>query len=181
MEVVKQSEWINIPKIYFENVNMQISLLPLIVVGLIVPTLSGSFDSAVEDSSLSSTLDISSAMSTITQWLQQSPKFSSMGDLMSQIGASSVGKTFNTLMNLITTELPPQLQFSIDTVVDFVSILLLIRLAKIIGSDRDRVIASKLQTFCEEFPNSEIVAVVGMLHCNGVARYLVSGKKPLQK
>ena len=87
-----------------------------------------------------------------------------------------VDTLYSEVLQWSNTELPAEVEFSVDTVVDIVSMLLLIRLTKIIGSDRDRIIAQKIQQACDEYPGQELVVVIGMLHCNGVARYLLSGK-----
>lgn len=68
---------------------------------------------------------------------------------------------------------------NIQRVLDYASMLVLVRMTKIIGTDRDAIIADKVLDVCREFPNQEIVVVIGMLHCNGVARWLMSGVPPL--
>lgn len=60
-------------------------------------------------------------------------------------------------------------------ILDYSSMLVLVRMTKIIGTDRDAIIADKVVDVCREFPGQEIVVVIGMLHCNGVARWLMSG------
>lgn len=81
--------------------------------------------------------------------------------------------------SLFINELPWPVQVGIDTSVDFFSVLLLIRMAKLIGTDRDSIIASKVQQACLDYPGGNVVVVIGMLHCNGVGRWLMSGVDPL--
>ena len=55
------------------------------------------------------------------------------------------------------------------------NLFVLVRMAKLIGADRDVIIAEKIDEACRKYPkNSEFVVVIGMLHCNGVARKLLS-------
>ena len=49
------------------------------------------------------------------------------------------------------------LQSMVSSSTDFIFTLLLIRMAKIIGSDRDKIIASKVAAVCKEFPVSEFL------------------------
>ena len=60
---------------------------------------------------------------------------------------------------------------------DVVSLFVLVRMAKLIGADRDLIIAEKIDETCKKYPqNSKFVVVIGMLHCNGVARRLLVDK-----
>jgi hypothetical protein len=62
-----------------------------------------------------------------------------------------------------------------ETVLDIASIFVLVRLAKVIGAERDEIIAQKIDEACRKYPdNSNFVVVIGMLHCNGVARKLLT-------
>eukprot|EP01039_Chlorochromonas_danica_P004339 gene4340-4760_t len=73
----------------------------------------------------------------------------------------------------------PNVESSINLIGDIFATLLVIRLGRLIGTDRDRILASNIQKVCAEFPGKEVVAVVGMLHCNGVAKWIISGRDPL--
>ena len=67
---------------------------------------------------------------------------------------------------------------SFETILDITSAFVLVRLAKVIGADRDEIIARKIDEACRKYPdNSNFVVVIGMLHCNGVARKLLSAKR----
>lgn len=100
---------------------------------------------------------------------------------------------------------PPAVDRAVNLASDVLSFLLIVRLGKLIGSDRDRIIASKIRDACKVYPvrcslisgheaftsirmiflacvsiqGTDVVVVVGMLHCNGVARWLLSGVDPL--
>jgi len=90
----------------------------------------------------------------------------------------------NDILNMITSfmqmEVPQYIAEPLSVLVNLLGVLIVIRIAKLIGSDRDIIIASKIQEVAKEFPNKEVVVVIGMLHANGVAKYLISGEDPLK-
>lgn len=181
-DALKNSQWINIPRTYLDNKKMLLSLVPLLAIALIVPILTDLVP-AIDGSDAAAAVDV--ATSIPPSFLQSiftegSTQLKAEDTLNNGAHTGGVIDVFQQTWLFLSKELPPDVQFIVDTFIDLVSVLVLIRLAKIIGSDRDRIIASKIQDVCDEFPGSEIVAVVGMLHCNGVARYLLSGKNPLQ-
>ena len=51
---------------------------------------------------------------------------------------------------------------------------------QVIGTDRDCIIAKNVMTTAAEFKGEDLVVVIGMLHANGVARYLLAGVDPMQ-
>ena len=57
-----------------------------------------------------------------------------------------------TLGTFLTGELPPEVEMVTSTAIDLMSILVLIRMAKIIGTDRDCIIAKNIQLASKEFP-----------------------------
>jgi len=77
-----------------------------------------------------------------------------------------------------------QLQYTEDLVtsgVDIFALLLLIRMTKLIGTDRDIILAQNIRKVIKECPpNSDIVVVIGMLHANGISRLLLSGLDDFQ-
>lgn len=162
--LLKDSQWINIPVAYAEDYNMIKSLTPILTVALMATLFSivTNFDESMNGNTI---LEISrNSGSNILSYIV---------DLITNIDGQSGGLISNSVIGLI------DFIDNSDIIVDIFSVLLLIRLAKIIGTDRDRIIASKIQQACEEFPNSQIVVVIGMLHCNGVAKWLLSGLNPL--
>ena len=65
-----------------------------------------------------------------------------------------------------------------ETFLNAGSFLLLVRLSQVIGRERDEYMARQILKQCRDFPHQDIVVVVGMLHCNGVARWVMSGSDP---
>lgn len=185
MNALEESEWISIPKTYLENSQMLVSLAPLLAIALLVPVLStlpfdqwaaaGDISNAVSSSSL----DLASSLPTLSLPISNPLYHFALSYSNSLPDVDSSTSIFSQAMLFLSRELPAEVELTVDTLIDIVSVLLLIRLAKIIGSDRDRIIAQKIQTVCDEFPGQDIVCVLGMLHCNGVARYLLSGKDPM--
>jgi hypothetical protein len=66
----------------------------------------------------------------------------------------------STISALTMTELPQGSEDILNTIIDVFSLFLLIRLAKIIGSDRDKIIASKVLAVCKEFPVYYIIIII---------------------
>jgi len=58
---------------------------------------------------------------------------------------------------IFSTEISPEIEQVTSTIIDSFSLVLLVQLAKIIGKDRDAVIASKIQSIAKEFPVSRII------------------------
>jgi hypothetical protein len=201
---LRPAEWINIPLVYAENWNMIKSLLPLLIIGLVSTGLT--LAAAVLDENGIGLLPL---LSTTTTTASTSPILSPALDLAAQLPPEvantgqlvlqKVGGTLSFLFGVDGGELSPEQNVAVETVIEMISLLLLIRLAKLIGSDRDKIIARRVMEICNEFPvclsistssssrsfylhmlqGSEVVVVIGMLHCNGVARHLLSGVDPL--
>lgn len=178
-------EWINIPAVYAENWNMIKSLLPLVliavvssVIGVAANTLDANGIGPIPQSLEMfppTQLDLTTILPDM---IMSSPQRQLLNMWFAPI-ASKVGDALVAISDVMDTEWTPAQEAAINIVVESFSALLLIRLAKIIGSDRDKIIASKVMSICREFPESEVVVVIGMLHCNGVAKYLASGVDPL--
>ena len=98
------------------------------------------------------------------------------------ISHSAVSSTLTSGLGEVSeswqTDVPPWIKQSADLAADIFSFLLLVRLAKVIGTDRDKIIAANVRKTALASPNEEIVVVVGMLHCNGVGRWLLSEVDP---
>ena len=102
--------------------------------------------------------------------------------------AYAVGADTGTvdLVSLATSDSHSQSSISIfyemlfepfENALDIASAFILVRMAKLIGADRDIIIADKIDEACRLYPTeSEFVVVIGMLHCNGVARRLLTSK-----
>jgi len=178
-------EWINIPAVYAENWNMVKSLLPLALIA-VVSAVIGAAANALDANGIGpipqtlemfppTQLDLATIL---PDTLMNSPERQLLSSWITPV-ASKVADVLMAISAALDTELTPAQEAAINVVVETFSGLLLIRLAKIIGSDRDKIIASKVMSICREFPGSEVVVVIGMLHCNGVAKYLASGVDPL--
>lgn len=151
--ILKKCEWLVIPEAYIDDSSMIKSLWPLILLNLLSIVLDY-YPPLIEDSSQV----ISSSASSI-----------------------NTDNIFDTITSFLQMEVPPEIAEPLSFFINLLGILIVIRIAKLIGSDRDMIIASKIQEVAREFPNKEVVVVIGMLHANGVAKYLLSGEDPLKK
>jgi hypothetical protein len=148
---LKSSEWLNIPQAYGDDISMIKSLWPLIFLNL-----------------LSAGLDYYNTIENTSKVLPPTTF------------PSADNNIFDTISTLLQMEVPPYIAEPLSYLVNLLGVLIVIRIAKLIGSDRDVIIASKIQEVAKEFPNKEIVCVIGMLHANGVSRILMSGEDPLR-
>jgi len=175
-DVLSRSQFISIPGVYIESTDMLRSLFPILLISLLPALL----DAANGGTGLADAF--------------YAP-FGGMGALNSALGVSTASAATATAaadvlettashlldlssLGLGTSELPDSLFTDFSFVVDAISALVLVRMAKIIGADRDVIIAQKVQAAARAYPNKELVVVIGMLHCNGVARHLMSGDEP---
>jgi hypothetical protein len=147
---LKSSEWVSIPGTYAENASMLKSLMPLFATLLLTTTIS------YFPYEIFGAADIPAA------------------------GDAATATAANSLLALFTYQPPPEVEYTVSSIFDVLSALILIRMTKVIGTDRDCIIAKNVQTTAAEFPGKDIVVVIGMLHCNGVARWLLSGVDPLK-
>lgn len=142
MKDVEQSQFISIPQTYMKNRAMLVGLAPILLIYMATIAL-GLVAGAVEGASDPSLVETS-------------------------------GPAFSLLSTLNLPEVPESLGQVVDTAVgatiDVLSLLFLVRFSTIIGTERDKIIADKVRTFCQGYtPGSSIVLVIGMLHVNGVA------------
>jgi hypothetical protein len=155
VEDLRKNNWINIPQTYLNNLPLVKSILPLIGIYFLTNALAVvPFDPSVSPpSSPDQILD--------TSYLSQ------------QVDALSA---------VFETGFGPEVDKILGDAANIVSLLLLIRMTKLIGTDRDAIIASKVRKVMQEpkFRGKDIVVVIGMLHCNGVARWLTAGDEPLK-
>eukprot|EP01038_Epipyxis_sp_PR26KG_P009989 gene9989-13441_t len=168
-DLLESSEWVNIPYTYLQDKSMLKSLTPLLVLCLLTSSIGLIPSLALNNVNANDVTDLSAIATTASSFS------------LSPVDHHEVVNSFlSWIMNILNTELSPQIELFVDSFIDLMSVLLLIRLSKIIGEDRDRIIASKIKQVCEEFPGEEIVVVIGMLHCNGVARWLLSDKDSME-
>ena len=102
---------------------------------------------------------------------------STSGDVTAVVETGAVARI---LTMATSVEVPAWLQTVADVAADIFSLLLLVRMGKLIGTDRDKIIAAKVREAARESPNKDMVVVIGMLHCNGVGRWLLSGQEPVE-
>jgi pheromone shutdown protein TraB len=147
---VRASEWVSIPRVFLESETLGWSLLPLLVLAL--------SPYAVDLVSSVGTSDVSTAVD---------PHTSALWDLLA---SSPLGVTVEAFRQ--------QLLSSAELLIDVGSMLFLVRMSRIIGAERDDFMARNLQAVCRRYPDRDVVVVIGMLHCNGIARWLMSGQDP---
>eukprot|EP01041_Mallomonas_annulata_P005373 gene5373-10741_t len=170
--VLASSDWLNIPLAYSQNSKLSRSLKPFVALAAILfaveqlPFFTEHADAAVDTFSVP-TLGFSDVLANTVSSLLPWLAIPSIATSESAIPAASASASIS--INLTET-----IEY-IQRVVDVLSLLMLIRMTKIIGTDRDAIIADKVNDACREFPGKEVVVVIGMLHCNGVARWLMSG------
>lgn len=165
-----ESEWLNIPLVYATNTRMLQGLMPLLLVAISTPLLSLALNEAGEPEFQATAQDIASASAPV------SPAWAT--DLLASLPPVAHDFASSIVDLLSVQQLPEAVEILFDTSADLFSILVLIRLARLIGTNRDAVIAAKIQQACSLYPQKDIVVVIGMLHANGVARWLMSGKDP---
>lgn len=151
--ILAVSQWINIPQAYTDNPALLKSLYPLLAVAFLSTCIG-----FIPSSQPSSVADIASLDQTLT----------------------SYNIIINTISTFLISDTADNMFQILDVAVNIFALLLLVRMSKLIGTDRDSIIASKVQAICKEYPNQDIAVVIGMLHCNGVARWILSGLNPLE-
>lgn len=159
-DILEKSQWVNIPAAYFQSSLLARSLRPVAYLAAALmlieqlPFMSSSVDAATTTDTLPFP-----AISWLSTAIDPTviPYFSSIA--VAPVKAYELFERYGNALSL----------------------LFLIRMTKIIGTDRDAIIADKVAKACKEFPGQEIVVVIGMLHCNGVARWLMSGVPPLDE
>jgi len=153
-DILRDSQWISIPGTYAESTSMLKSLFPILLISLI-PALA---DAAGGGTQL----------------------VDAIYGISGQEGAGGIELSPNHIVNYGFGELnvPDTLFAQLSSIVDTLSFFILIRMAKIIGADRDIIIAQKVQEAARRYKGKELVVVIGMLHCNGVAKHLISGVRP---
>jgi hypothetical protein len=151
-------EWINIPAVYAENWNMVKSLLPLVLIAVVSSAVGVAADAL--DARGIGPIPLSLDMFPNTQLdlntilpdnILSSPEKQLLSTWFEPI-ISKLGDALAAISVLMDTEWTPGQEAAINIVVESFSAMLLIRLAKIIGSDRDKIIASKVMSICREFP-----------------------------
>ena len=152
--IMKASEWVNIPRAYLDNSSMLKSLLPLLYLSTAAFLLE-IIDVGVDPDASSTAVAMSAATSVAAVQTTAPVLMSYMAGLLHTtelpaLDTSLVLSIMTSFGAFLTGDLPPE----VAMVIDAISVLLLIRMAKIIGTDRDCIIAEKIQTVAAEFPVS---------------------------
>ena len=160
--VARRSKWVNIPGVYLESEGLGVSLVPLLAVALfpyIVDLLPFH----------TSSLDVSTgeALADAAQQMQSRPSWPLFAENVGTIRAGS--------------QVVKAISEHAEVFIDVGALIFLVRMAKVIGQERDDLMARNIQRMCRKFPGKDVVVVIGMLHCNGIARWLMSGKEPTSK
>jgi len=156
--LLDESQWLNIPRAYLTNRTMLQGLFPLLL--------------------------LSTSATLVTMALKEAGAATDTVDPSALALDAAVDGSFPTLglassfFSVLFSDLPLPVEQFVDTSIDALGILVLIRLARLIGTDRDAILAKSIQDACRRHKGEEIVVVIGMLHANGVARWLLSGKDP---
>lgn len=161
---LKQSEWINIPKVYLENSSLVVSILPFLILSallILVDIMTAASPSTSPVSTVSGIDDLNTAISSLSQ------------NDFSGFTSTSISDSTRHINHLFLQFLVDMLTYSAH-IFEFA---ILVRLSKIIGTDRDKILALNILQIANEpaFRGKKIVVVNGMLHSNGIARYILSG------
>jgi pheromone shutdown protein TraB len=130
-QLARASDWVNIPRVFWEGDGLSASLIPLIVVAL--------FPYLLE---LGSYLGGDAAVETTRQGgLWEAVSESQMAVSLEDLRERALGLT--------------------EALIDAASILFLVRMSRIIGAERDDFMAHNIQRMCRRFPDKDIVVVIG--------------------
>lgn len=170
-DVLQASEWVSIPRTYARSKALLRSLGPFFALATLTAVL-GYLPELSEWPTFSVSADVAAATDSTSTTLLAAAATADSG------GGGGGGLADSPFAAALSQELPIWLRQSADLAADAFSFLLLVRLGKIIGTDRDKIIAANVRQTALASPNQELVVVVGMLHCNGVGRWLLSGVDP---
>ena len=134
-DTISSSQWLNIPMAYVQNAQLSRSLRPFIALTILL--------TAAEHLPIfSETVDASMYTANIPM-PQDLPWMVSATDAVTAVTEPlTLSIDFGKLLS------------TVQQVTDFLSVLMLIRMTKIIGADRDVIIADKVLAACREFPVS---------------------------
>lgn len=161
-KMIDKSQWISIPKAYVQDTGLIKSLLPLFLVSIftaIVGFIPGPMEQSSDPFSL---LNIGAIGAQLSHSSAAPASFATAvaGGMATQ--TNFLTDFTSTVSSILNTELSPQAEFVYSTLVDISSLLLLIRLSKIIGYERDKIIASKVLDACREFPVSNCLFIISI-------------------
>jgi hypothetical protein len=158
------NQWLNIPSVYINSRDLGSSLVPILLLSTIPLLLESANMSPLPSESIDPT-SVSDNTPLLAAYLQAMWDNSPIFYLLTKIQSDFISIQ-DDLMDLVTN------------ILNFVSFFFLIRVSNVIGAERDDIMAYNIQSICKEYPNKDIVVVIGMLHCNGIAKWLMSGIDP---
>jgi len=140
-EVLEKSQWVNIPGAYVQSSLLARSLRPIayLAAGLMVIEQLPIFSSTVDAATFTANVPLPEI-----PWL-----------------STAVDNAHTPHFSSITFE-PGKVYEILERLGNALSLLLLIRMTKIIGTDRDAIIADKVVSACKEFPVSNVINQVIM-------------------
>ena len=147
-DLLKDSQWLSVPGAYFDDRSMLQTLVPIIATS-VVTTAIGSVYVTGTVASIEKINDLSITAESISSAL-----------LPIQITTSAVMTYLSALINTHAkwmTDIGAFLstldqENVLNNIANLVSVLLIIRMSRLIGTDRDRIIAEKIQATASEFP-----------------------------
>lgn len=141
---MKASKWVNIPSTFMDNSSLLKSLLPVLLAAFVIAVPELFADGNGTNLGLSvTTLQTPSLLDN----------HSSAVDFSSQ-GMSLLVSSLSSVKAFLTDDFPVEVEQTANAVNAMFSSLVLIRFAKIIGTDRDGIIARNIQIVATEFPVS---------------------------
>ena len=146
--LLKASQWLSVPGAYFDDRSMLQTLIPIFATSIVTTSI-GSLYVSETAASLEIINDLATKTDSIGSALlpiqiTTSALMTYLSTIMhTQAGwLSDIGSYLNTLDqgNIL------------NNIANLVSVLLIIRMSRLIGTDRDSIIAEKIQATASEFP-----------------------------
>lgn len=152
---VTPSSLINIPAVYASDKTMLKSLTPIGVI-FAWSFLLGLLPSNGEAMELLPPLVTSQDVSEMTDIVQSIVGADNTPtDTLNAVGevtVNTVNSGWELLQTAASSSLPPEIDQAINAAITTLSLLLLVRMAKIIGADRDRIISKNIKKICSDYP-----------------------------
>lgn len=158
-KTVSPTSLINIPSVYVNDKTMLKSLTPIAVI-FAWSILLGLLPSNGEAMELLPPLVTSQDVSEMTDIVQSIVGVDNTPtDTLNAVGevtVNTVNSGWEWLQTAASSSLSPEVDQAINSAITAFSMLLLVRMAKIIGADRDRIISKNLKQICKDYPVSFI-------------------------
>jgi hypothetical protein len=170
--LLKASRWVSIPGAYLDDFSMLKSLLPLLLASIVttfvgtLPLFVGDGVMDIENVNVALNADPSAAISTLEV---------TTSAIMTYFGAifhDTIGSG-NFYMSVERYFSGIDFDASGSLFIDAMSLLFLIRMAEVIGTNRDCIIAKKVQSAATEFPVRQTLKIVYELNFNYFYSYFM--------